>query len=73
MTTESIRLDSALISKAKIIGGALSLSPAKQIEHWAKIGRIMEDNPELPYEFVKNAVIAKAEKETDKLENYIFD
>jgi hypothetical protein len=73
MTTESIRLDSVLISKAKIIGGALSRSPAKQIEHWAKIGRIMEDNPELPYEFVKNAAIAKAKKETDKLENYIFD
>jgi hypothetical protein len=33
----------------------------------------MEDNPELPYEFVKNATIAKAGKETDKLENYIFD
>ena len=73
MKTESIRLDSALIGKAKIIGNALSRSPAKQIEHWAKIGRLMEDNPDLPYEFVKNAVIAKAEKEAGELEAYNFD
>lgn len=73
MTTESIRLDSVLIGKAKIIGNALSRSPAKQIEHWAKIGRMLEDNPDLPYEFVKNAVIARAEKEAGELEAYNFD
>ena len=72
MATESIRLDYTLIGKAKIIGNALSRSPAKQIEHWAKIGRMMEDNPELPYEFVKNAIIAKAEKEAGELEEYSF-
>jgi hypothetical protein len=42
----------------------------KQIEHWAKIGEMMEDNPDLPYEFVKQAIIAKAEKEAGKLEAY---
>jgi hypothetical protein len=72
MATESIRLDGTLIGKAKTIGKALSRSPAKQIEHWAKIGRMMEDNPELPYEFVKDAVIAKAEKEAGELEGYCF-
>jgi len=44
MASESIRLDGALVGKARIIGNALSRSPAKQIEHWAKIGRMMEDN-----------------------------
>ena len=72
MATESIRLDGALIGKAKIIGNALSRSPAKQIEHWAKIGRMMEDNSDLSYEFVKNAVIAKSEKEAGELEEYSF-
>ena len=56
MAKESIRLDGALIGKAKIIGNALSRSPAKQIEHWAKIGRMMEDNSDLSYEFVKDAI-----------------
>jgi len=72
MASESIRLDGALVGKARIIGNALSRSPAKQIEHWAKIGRMMEDNAELPYEFIKNAVIAKAEKEAGELEVYNF-
>ena len=30
----------------------------------------MEDNPELPYEFVKQAIIAKAESEAGQLESY---
>ena len=32
----------------------------------------MEDNPDLPYEFVRQAIIAKAEKEGGKLEAYNF-
>lgn len=44
MATNSIRLDQALIEKAK----ALDRTPPKQIEHWAKIGEMMEDNPVLP-------------------------
>jgi len=33
---------------------------------------IMEDNPDLPYEFVKKAILAEAEKEAGKLESYNF-
>jgi hypothetical protein len=32
----------------------------------------MEDNPELSYGFVKQAMIAKAEKDAGKLEPYEF-
>ncbi len=72
MATSSVRLDASLVEKAEIIGKALSRSTPKQIEHWAKIGEIMEDNPDLPYEFVRGAVIAKAEKDAGKLERYDF-
>jgi predicted transcriptional regulator len=72
MSTASIRLDEDLVEKAAIIGRALNRSTPKQIEHWAKIGEMMEDNPELPYEFVRQAIIAKAEKEAGKLEAYQF-
>lgn len=72
MVTSSIRLEEALIFKAKIIGKAQSRSASKQIEHWAKIGSITEDNPDLPYEFVKSTIIAKAEKEAGELEEYSF-
>jgi ParD-like antitoxin of type II bacterial toxin-antitoxin system len=72
MATISVRLDQTLIEKATIIAKALSRTPPKQIEHWAKIGQMMEDNPDLPYEFVKQAIIAKAESDAGKLEAYDF-
>ena len=72
MATSSIRLDKRLVDKATIMGKALDRTTPKQIEHWAKIGRIMEDNPDLPYTFVKQAVIAKAEIEAGKVEEYTF-
>lgn len=73
MATASIRLDQDLVDKATIMARALHRTAPKQIEHWAKIGEMMEDNPDLPYEFVKQAIIAKAEKEAGKLETYSFD
>jgi len=51
---------------------ALNRTPPKQIEHWAKIGKIMEDNPDLPYEFVKQTIIADTERQAGKLEEYNF-
>lgn len=68
----SIRLDQDLIDKAAIMARALNRTTPKQIEHWAKIGKIMEDNPDLSYVFVKQAIIAQAEKEAGKLESYNF-
>ncbi|GAB4271291.1 MAG: hypothetical protein Kow0065_20930 [Methylomicrobium sp.] len=72
MATNSIRLDQNLIERATIMAKAFNRTPPKQIEHWAKIGEMMEDNPDLPYEFVKQAIIAKAEREAGKLETYDF-
>ncbi len=72
MSSTSIRLDQELLQRATIMAKALNRTTPKQIEHWAKIGEIMEDNPDLPYEFVRQAVIAKAEKEAGKLEAYDF-
>ncbi|HBS26067.1 MAG TPA: hypothetical protein DD827_02880 [Gammaproteobacteria bacterium] len=72
MSTSSIRLDQDLVEKATIMAKALNRTTPKQIEHWAKIGEMMEDNPDLPYEFVRQAIIAKAEKDAGKLEQYDF-
>ena len=73
MATASVRIDQALFDKAAIMAKALNRTTPKEIEHWAKIGEMMEDNPSLPYELVKQVIIAKAEKEAGKLEAYRFD
>lgn len=72
MSSNSIRLDQELIEKAAIMGKALNRTTPKQIEHWAKIGQMMEDNPDLPYEFVRQAIIAQAERDAGQLEVYDF-
>lgn len=72
MATNSVRLDEELVQKASIIAKALNRTTPKQIEHWAKIGEMMEDNADLPYEFVRQAIIAQAEREAGKLETYDF-
>lgn len=73
MTTVSVDLDKALIEQADTMAKAVNRSIPKQIEHWAKIGKIMEDNPDLSYEFVKQALMAKAERDQGKMEPYSFD
>ena len=57
----SIRHDDKFIEKAQVYATVNKRSVPKQIEHWAEIGMMMEDNPDLTYEFIKDALIAKAE------------
>ena len=57
----SVRLDEDFVNTTKAYAEASKRSVPKQIEHWAEIGRIVEDNPDLPYEFIRDALIAKAE------------
>lgn len=66
-----IRLDDSLVSDAQIRANATNRSVPKQIEHWAKIGKIMEDNPDLPYAFVQEVLIAEAELEAGQGERYV--
>jgi hypothetical protein len=49
MTTTSIRLDTDLVDKVTIMAKALNRKAPKQIEHWVRIGEMMEDNPDLLY------------------------
>jgi len=68
----AVKLSEGIVSEARIMSKALNRSIAGQIEHWAKIGRIAEENPDLTYEFIKNILIAREEAKEDKLEVYNF-
>jgi hypothetical protein len=59
------------VQDAQVYAAAEMRSIPKQIEHWAKIGRIAEDNPDLSYEFIKDALIAAAEINAGKGETYV--
>ena len=50
----SIKLSDELISAATTTGKALHRSPPRQIEYWARIGKIAEENPDLPLGLVRD-------------------
>lgn len=69
----SVELSENIVSEAKITSKVLNRSIAGQIEHWARIGKIAEENPDLSYEFIKNILMAQEEAEAGKLKAYHFD
>ena len=67
----SIRLDDEFVLDVKIHSEVANRSVPKQIEHWAKIGKIVEDNPDLSYEFIKDALLAREEISAGKATKYV--
>lgn len=54
----SVKLSDELISKARQYGSVNYRSVPKQIEYWSTIGKIAEENPDLPYSFIKDILLA---------------
>ena len=69
----AVELSEIIVSDATIISKVFNRSVAGQIEYWAKIGRIAEENPDLTYDFIKNILIANEESQAGKLGEYSFD
>jgi hypothetical protein len=69
----SVRLSDEIVSNAKTMASIMNRSSAGQIEYWAKIGKIAEENPDLPYSFIKQSLIAKAEMDNSEVSEYKFD
>ncbi|MER0262628.1 hypothetical protein ABRZ80_20670 [Vibrio vulnificus] len=67
----SVRLDDDFVSEVAIYATALSRSVPKQIEHWAKIGKIVEDNPDLSYEFIREVLLSSAEMQHGQVSKYV--
>lgn len=44
-----------------------------QVDYWLKIGKIAEENPDLPFEFIKGALLAREEMLAGDVELYTFD
>jgi len=70
---QSVRLSDSLVRQAQSVGEVMSRSGSRQIEHWAKIGKIAEENPDLPYEFIIDVLIAKAELDHGLVDDYEFE
>lgn len=56
-----VRIEDALYENAKTYAKAECRTIAGQIEFWAKVGKAALDNPDLPVDFVRDLLIARAE------------
>ena len=71
-SNRAVKLSGETILEAQKYAAVYSRSVSKQIEHWAKIGRIAEENPELPYNFITDILMSLEEIKTDKPVPYQF-
>lgn len=69
---KAVKLSDGIVNDAKRYAKVYNRSVPGQIEHWSKIGKIMEENPEMTYEFVKDILLSVQEAEDGLLENYSF-
>ena len=59
-----VRINEALYDQAKAQAQAERRTIAGQIEFWALMGRTALDNPDLPIDFIRDLLIARAEGPT---------
>lgn len=69
---KAIKLSDKLIDDATKTAAAFSRSAPQQIEHWAYIGKIAEENPDLPYRLIKAILIGIKELEAGDISQYEF-
>jgi hypothetical protein len=68
----SVKLSDELIQQARQYGDVYQRSIPKQIEYWSRIGKISEENPDLPYSFIKEILLAKQEADSGDVTPYEF-
>jgi len=68
----AIKLSDELVDDAKVYAKAHHRTPPKQIEYWARIGKIAEENPDLPLSFARDALVGLEEIRTGHFSEYSF-
>ena len=68
----AVRISSSLLSEAKLHSKIDNRSVAGQIEYWAKIGKCAVDNPDLPYDLIKEILLGIEEIEMGRYSEYKF-
>ena len=70
--SQAVHLSDQLVNDAERYAGINSRSVPKQIEYWSRIGKIVEENPDLPYAFIKEILLSKQEADDGKLTDFQF-
>ena len=68
----AVKVSDDLFEKAKIKSKIFKRSIAGQIEYWAKIGQMIEENPDLPLPFIQDVLMGREQIKAGQGSPYIF-
>lgn len=68
----AVKISDELVEKAKIKSKVYKRSIAGQIEYWARIGQLIEDNPDLPLSFIQGILEGKEQIKAGQGTPYVF-
>lgn len=68
----ALKLSDDLVEDAKVIAAAEHRSVPKQIEYWARIGKAVLENPELPLRLIQDTMLSLEEAKAGQLAPYKF-
>jgi len=68
----AVRITNELFREAQKFSKIDKRSLTGQIEHWARIGKCSEENPDLTYSLIKEILIGLAELEQGESSEYKF-
>ena len=67
-----IRISDNLASQAKARSKVEHRSMTSQLEYWATMGKAAEENPDLPFSFLRETLLAMEEMNQNPKEEYTF-
>ena len=68
----AVRISGELVKEAKIFSRIDHRSLTGQIEHWARMGKCAEENPDLTYSLIKEILVGIEELEHGEKSEYKF-
>jgi hypothetical protein len=68
----AVKVSDDLFDKARIKSKVFKRSIAGQIEFWAKIGQMIEENPDLPLPFIQDVLTGREEIKAGQGTPYVF-
>jgi hypothetical protein len=68
----AVRISEKLVNEAKKFSRIDHRSLTGQIEHWARMGKCAEENPDLTYSLIKEILIGVEELEQGEKSEYKF-
>ena len=68
----ALKLSDELVEDAKAVAAAEHRSVPRQIEYWARIGKAVLENPELPLRMIQDTMLSLEEARIGKVVPYKF-